>query len=97
MAEIDTGDRQKREPKLLGTELTTIQSLRKTVRLLSISQAIKAWLLTGIYLQSLTKSLKCLVIQEICPLRLHPRHPRVTLTDTPKVQSENLSVPQSTD
>jgi hypothetical protein len=74
MAEIDTGDRQNRESKILGIELIPIQSLRKTVRLLSISQAIKAWLLTGIYLQSLTKSLKSLVIQEICLLCLHSRH-----------------------
>ncbi len=74
MAEIDNGDGQKREPKLLGIELIPIQSLRKTVRLLFISQAIKAWLLTGICLQSLTKSLKSLVIQEICPLCLHLRH-----------------------
>jgi hypothetical protein len=50
MAEIDTGDRQNRESKILGTELIPIQSLRKTVRILSISQAIRAWLLTGIYL-----------------------------------------------
>jgi hypothetical protein len=57
MAEIDTGDRQKRESKVLGSQLISIQSLRKTVRLLSLFQAIKAWLLTGICLQSLSKSL----------------------------------------